>query len=159
MEQIRTYVKDLEEFGRVGFEIAAFGTAGGPQKREFAILNEPQATLLVTYSRNSPAVCEFKLRLVKAFYEARKAVRTLAYQAHRREQMERRGFVVAGMTVAGPRNFAESLRLLANLAERTEEMALPRLPLPAAATGAGDDAADQGDQGRIPIGQGRIKAS
>jgi phage antirepressor YoqD-like protein len=65
---VRTYQGDLEEFGRVGFEIVPFETAGGAQSREIAILNEPQSTLLLTYMRNLPRVRDFKKRLVKAFF-------------------------------------------------------------------------------------------
>jgi phage regulator Rha-like protein len=66
---VRTYLADFEEFGRVGFEIAPFETNGGTQQREIALLNEQQATLLITYMRNSDVVRAFKKRLVKAFYE------------------------------------------------------------------------------------------
>lgn len=66
---VRTYRTDLEEFGGVGFEIQPFETAGGSQQREIAVLNEQQATLVMTYMRNSDIVREFKKRLVKAFWE------------------------------------------------------------------------------------------
>ena len=66
---VRNYQSDLEEFGRVGFEIQPFETAGGTQQREVALLNEQQSTLLITYMRNSEIVRTFKKRLVKAFYE------------------------------------------------------------------------------------------
>lgn len=71
---IRNYVADLEEFGRVGFEIAPFATSGGLQRREIAVLNEAQATLLMTYMRNTDVVRAFKKRLVRAFLEMRKLV-------------------------------------------------------------------------------------
>lgn len=69
LELVRTYINDLEEFGRVAFETQSFETSGGSQKREVALLNERQATLIMTYMRNSEIVREFKKRLVKAFYE------------------------------------------------------------------------------------------
>lgn len=72
---VRTYQADLEDFGRVGFEIRPFETAGGHQQREVAMLNEQQATLLLTYMRNSDIVRVFKKRLVKAFYEMAQQVR------------------------------------------------------------------------------------
>lgn len=68
---VRDNVLDFEEFGRVGFEIRPFQTNGGTQHREIAILNEQQATLLLTYMRNNETVKEFKKRLVKAFFEMR----------------------------------------------------------------------------------------
>ncbi|MBB5074520.1 phage regulator Rha-like protein [Bartonella callosciuri] len=67
---IRNNRKDFEEFGSLGFEIQVSKKDGkGGQKREVAILNEPQATLLMTYMRNNDTVRAFKKALVKAFYE------------------------------------------------------------------------------------------
>lgn len=66
---VRSYLNDLGEFGGVGFEIEPFATAGGMQQREIALLNEQQATLLITYMRNSEIVRQFKKALVKAFYQ------------------------------------------------------------------------------------------
>ena len=65
----RKYLSDLEQFGRVEFKILPFETNGGNQPREIAILNEPQATLLVCFMQNNPKVRKFKVELVKAFYE------------------------------------------------------------------------------------------
>lgn len=66
---VRTYQADLEDFGRVGFEIQPFATAGGEQTREVAILNEPQSTLLLTFMRNTDIVRAFKKKLVREFWE------------------------------------------------------------------------------------------
>lgn len=71
LKLVRGYLNDFEAFGRVGFEIQPFETNGGIQKREIAILNEQQATLLVTYCKNTETVRKFKVALVKAFYEMR----------------------------------------------------------------------------------------
>lgn len=72
---VRTYQADLEEFGGVGFEIVPFETAGGTQTREVALLNEHQATLLLTYMRNMPRIREFKKQLVKAFFSMAEQLR------------------------------------------------------------------------------------
>ncbi|WP_110685096.1 Rha family transcriptional regulator [Salinicola aestuarinus] len=72
---VREHRDDLEEFGRVGFEIQPFETSGGTQRREVASLNEPQATLLLTYMRNTDIVRAFKKRLVRTFYEMRDQLR------------------------------------------------------------------------------------
>lgn len=69
IQLIRQYIDDVEEFGRVAFQIAPFETSGGVQNREIALLNEQQATLLLTYLRNNEVVRAFKIKLVKAFYE------------------------------------------------------------------------------------------
>lgn len=70
---VRTYQADFEDFGRVGFEIQPFETAGGTQQREISILNEQHATLLITFMRNSEIVREFKKRLVREFWKMRLA--------------------------------------------------------------------------------------
>ena len=75
MKLIRNNLNDFNEFGRVRFEIQPFETAGGIQKREVAILNEQQTTLLFSYMRNSEIVKQFKIRLVKKFYEMRDTIR------------------------------------------------------------------------------------
>lgn len=62
---VRKYSDDLEEFGTLAFQTRKSG--GLPT--EFAYLNEPQATLLMTYMKNTPIIREFKKRLVGAFYE------------------------------------------------------------------------------------------
>lgn len=73
LELVRTYLSDLEEFGRVAFETRSFETNGGTQQREVAILNEHQATLLLTYMRNSEVIRKFKKRLVREFFEMARA--------------------------------------------------------------------------------------
>ncbi|MGO2360488.1 MAG: phage antirepressor KilAC domain-containing protein [Brachybacterium tyrofermentans] len=65
---VRDNLSDFEDFGGVAFETRPFPTAGGTQHREVAQLNEHQATLLLTFMRNSPIVKAFKKTLVKAFY-------------------------------------------------------------------------------------------
>lgn len=75
---VRTYIADLQEFGGVGFEIQTFATGGGDQRREFAELNEQQATLLLTHMRNSPIVRSFKKSLVRAFFEMAQKVKMRA---------------------------------------------------------------------------------
>jgi hypothetical protein len=67
---VRKYLSDFEEFGRVAFETRTIQTKGGPQERGYAVLNERQATLLLTYSKNTDIVRDFKKRLVKEFYLA-----------------------------------------------------------------------------------------
>jgi phage regulator Rha-like protein len=63
---VRTYQSDLEEFGEVGFEIRP-NPQGSPT--EYALLNEQQSTLLLTYMRNTDIVRAFKKRLVREFWE------------------------------------------------------------------------------------------
>jgi phage regulator Rha-like protein len=72
IQLVRTYKQDLEEFGPLAFEMLVVKREqlGGKQP-EIALLNEPQATLLITYMKNSEIVRKFKMRLVKAFYALR----------------------------------------------------------------------------------------
>lgn len=68
---IQTHKADLEEFGRVRFEITPLKTKGGVQSVTVYHLNEQQATLLMTYARNTETVQAFKKELVKQFYAMR----------------------------------------------------------------------------------------
>ncbi|BCL47880.1 MULTISPECIES: Rha family transcriptional regulator [Citrobacter] len=62
---------DLEEFGKVGFEIrAGYNNA----KVRVALLNEQQTTLLITYMRNNDVVRKFKKKLVAEFFRMRGAL-------------------------------------------------------------------------------------
>jgi len=71
IQLVRKYVDDLSEWGGVAFEMLPFDTEGGKQWREIAYLNEPQATLLMTFMRNSEIVIKFKKALVRAFFDLR----------------------------------------------------------------------------------------
>ena len=69
---IRKHMNDLEEFGKVGFEIRlpAPGSKGGRPEKLYH-LNEQQATLLITYLKNTESVRRFKKALVREFFKAR----------------------------------------------------------------------------------------
>ena len=70
-EQVKNYKTDLEELGLLRFQT---GKASGGRPEKFALLNEDQAYLLLTFSKNTKQVRALKLNLVKAFREARRAV-------------------------------------------------------------------------------------
>lgn len=70
---IRDNLTDFEVFGHLGFEIQDRPGVPGPALT-IAHLNEPQATLLMTFMRNSDVVKAFKIELVKQFYAMRKAL-------------------------------------------------------------------------------------
>ena len=65
---IRKHQARFEQFGKVGFKIQAMNS--GQISKDY-ILNEQQATLLVTFLKNSEQVANFKTNLVKAFFEMR----------------------------------------------------------------------------------------
>ena len=66
---IRENKADFEELGILGFKIHKLDTRGQPKKSY--ILNEQQATLLITYLKNTETVRQFKLNLLKAILEMR----------------------------------------------------------------------------------------
>ena len=69
---IRKHKSDLEEFGVLGFEIRLplAGSKGGRPEKLYH-LNEQQATLLITYLKNTEPVRRFKKTLVRGFFNAR----------------------------------------------------------------------------------------
>lgn len=68
---IRKHKSDLEEFGTLRFEIRACPHRTGASLQKLYHLNEQQATLLITYLRNTEPVRVFKKALVRGFFEAR----------------------------------------------------------------------------------------
>ena len=66
---IRNHQEDFESYGIIGFEIRKLDGRGRPMK--LYRLNEQQATLLITYLKNTGPVRKFKMNLVKAFFEMR----------------------------------------------------------------------------------------
>ncbi|EHQ88229.1 Rha family transcriptional regulator [Desulfosporosinus youngiae] len=67
-KQISLHRQQLETFGLlVAYETES--TGGRPE--EITQLNEQQATLLVTFLKNTPVVVEFKTELVRQFYQMR----------------------------------------------------------------------------------------
>jgi phage regulator Rha-like protein len=66
-------ISELEEFGKVRFEIEAIKNSKNRVNEEKTyFLNEPQTTLLFTFMRNNEVVKKFKVCLVKEFYKMRK---------------------------------------------------------------------------------------
>lgn len=68
IQTITKNLSDFEEFGEVEVSTQKVQTAGGVQKQKTFWLNEQQATLLMTYLRNSEVVRKFKKILVREFY-------------------------------------------------------------------------------------------
>lgn len=68
---IREHKTDFQEFGKIGFEIEPLPDSKTGQSLKVYRLNEEQATLLMTYLRNTPTVKEFKKNLVRQFYAMR----------------------------------------------------------------------------------------
>lgn len=62
---IRKYETDIEEFGKLGFQIRPSESG---QSEKIYKLNEQQATLLIIFMKNTLPVRRFKKALVKQFY-------------------------------------------------------------------------------------------
>lgn len=80
LQLITTHIEHFDALGGVAFEMQPFVTAGGTQNRRVAHLNEQQATLLITFMKNTPVVVAFKLELVKQFYRMRQALAAPRFQ-------------------------------------------------------------------------------
>lgn len=68
---IDKHLINLEKFGKVRFQITP--TESGQEQKVY-LLNEQQATFLITLLRNTEIVVAFKVELVRQFYEMRKFI-------------------------------------------------------------------------------------
>lgn len=69
---ISKYESDFKEFGTVAFEMRPCQHRTGATTQKIYHLNEEQATLLITYLKNTETVRAFKKELVRQFYVMRK---------------------------------------------------------------------------------------
>lgn len=83
---IKRYRKDFENFGSLRFSDSVSKNPKGGRPSRVYILNEQQATLLVTYLGNSEIVRKFKVELVRQFFEMRKFIA----ERHTQEWIETR---------------------------------------------------------------------
>jgi phage regulator Rha-like protein len=86
MKTLKAYPADFKAVGVLRFEIGKppAGSKGG-RPEEYALLNEDQCYLLLTYSRNTPVIRTLKINLVKAFREARYGQACQTLEAARKE--------------------------------------------------------------------------
>ena len=71
-DAIRKHKDQMEKFGKLSAPYKAESTGGRPE--EYFVLNETQATFLITLLKNTETVVAFKARLVEQFYEMRKFI-------------------------------------------------------------------------------------
>lgn len=83
-QAIRKYKKQIEGFGKLYAPYKAESSGG--RKTEYYLLNEAQATFLITLLKNTEQVVKFKVELVKQFYEMRKFIA----ERHTKEWIETR---------------------------------------------------------------------
>jgi len=88
LESITKYQADFERFGLVAFQTRprVEGQHGGGDVR-VAVLNEHQATLLLTYAKNTEQVRDFKVRLVEEFFRMAQQLRQEPPQLPATERM------------------------------------------------------------------------
>lgn len=82
---IKTYKRDMEEFGKVTFQMLSLESG---QKTKVYDLNEAQATFLISLMKNTRIVVDFKKKLVKQFYQMRQYItehNSLHWQQTRKE--------------------------------------------------------------------------
>jgi phage regulator Rha-like protein len=78
IQLIRANVNDLKEFGHLAFEMEGVRNSVGAVNQEvFCLLNEDQATYLMTLSKNTPQVKLCKKELVSAFSKAKAIISTI----------------------------------------------------------------------------------
>lgn len=75
-QMIQKHESDFKEFGKLAFEMRPLPESRTKQKAKIYYLNEEQATLLMTYLKNTAQVRAFKKELVRQFY----AMRTELYK-------------------------------------------------------------------------------
>lgn len=71
---IRKHKERLERFGNLQFSHLKCQNPNGGRPSKIYLLNEPQATLLITFLQNTDEVADFKAELVRQFYEMRKFI-------------------------------------------------------------------------------------
>lgn len=71
---IKTHKKRLEKFGGLRFsDFKSLNPLGGRPTKVY-LLNEMQATLLITFMDNTDIVADFKVELVRQFYDMRRFI-------------------------------------------------------------------------------------
>lgn len=90
LQSITNYAADFETFGPIAFEMrkgVALPHGGFARATRIAKLNEHQATLLLTYAKNTEQVRAFKARLVGEFYRMAQELRAREPQELSLEEM------------------------------------------------------------------------
>ncbi|MDR2219764.1 MAG: Rha family transcriptional regulator [Methylobacillus sp.] len=70
-ELLTKFSDDFKQFGILPFQTEKLDGSGRGRSERFALLNEDQAYLLLTFTRNTAKVRALKVKLVQAFRQAR----------------------------------------------------------------------------------------
>lgn len=87
---IQNHKARIEKFGILRFKIEEITGRGQPEK--IYELNEQQATLLVTFMKNTDIVADFKVELVRQFYEIRKILQEKSSQEWQQARLSGKQF-------------------------------------------------------------------
>lgn len=71
---IEKYYDDVSDFGQVRFEITSVKYDRGTNDKKIYLLNEEQATFVISLMKNTRVVIDFKKELVKQFFQMRKFI-------------------------------------------------------------------------------------
>ena len=89
MRLIKSHKKRFERFGNLRFSDLKSGNPKGGRPTKICILNEPQATLLITFLDNNDIVADFKTELVHQFFQMRTFL--MQKQTHTWEETRKQG--------------------------------------------------------------------
>lgn len=87
---IKKYFDKINQFGTLTFETDTFLNSNGARVYiQFCYLNEPQANFVMSLSRNTEIVVEFKFKLVQSFEKAKQVIKeVIPAQNNRIEQLK-----------------------------------------------------------------------
>lgn len=71
---IKKHRDRLEKFGKLQYSHFKCQNPNGGRPASIYLLNEPQATLLISFLKNTDIVADFKTELVRQFFEMRKLI-------------------------------------------------------------------------------------
>ena len=99
-QMIQKHESDFKEFGKLAFEMRPLPKSRTGQKAKIYQLNEEQATLLMTYLKNTEQVRAFKKELVRQFYAMRfELYKTQAAKAERKPVRASSYLLISGLSV------------------------------------------------------------
>ena len=82
IQLISNHKDDLEEFGKVTFQMLPSPDSATGQKMKICRLNEQQATFLISLMKNTKPVVAFKKELVRQFFRMREYIHELVTARH-----------------------------------------------------------------------------
>ena len=119
---IRTYEADLREFGGLNFHNVQVKAGLGLTYRKVYCLNEQQATLLLTYMKNTAKVREAKKILVKAFYDMRQKLQECQINGYKSQISQHNAVIVKLKTELAKRGKIYDAEVIGHYEDREENL-------------------------------------